>query len=235
MIKLKQISVSLIGIFIISVIFTSCKVLSTSNGFVDMTFNYNPTNFHYIKTVYGSHTESYVMGRLKSGDPNGKGLNNEALWNLKREAQLKSNQTFINVAYDVKETKRWNRLDISVNISADVIELSNKSLNEVESVYLENLKVSTKHIKSEIEYNEYVKLPNTSKKLINKSNGKKYSPADFIIGSHVEINNQYEGIVRGVVIKIKNKQIILQTEIGKSFNWFSSIIQAYDILERIDE
>jgi len=226
--------INLLNIFtivFISVIFTSCKVVSTSNGSVVMTFNYNPTNFHYIKTVYGSHTESYVLGRLKNGDHNGKGLNNEALQNLKREAQLKSNQTFINVAYDVKKTKRWNRLDVIVNISADVIELTDKSFNEVESVYLEDLKVSTN---PSVSTNSSVSKKYIEK-LINKSNGEKYSSADFVIGSQVEINNKYDGTVRGVVIKIKNKEIILQTETGKSFNWFKSIIQAYEIQERIEE
>ncbi len=209
MIKLKQIGVSLFWIFIISIIFTSCKVLSTSNGSVDMTLNYNPTNFHYIKTVYGSHSETYVLGRLKNGDPNGKGLNNVALLNLKREAQLKSNQTLINVAYDVKETRRWNRLDITVNISADVIELTNKSLNEVESKYLEGLQVSNKLNLIEMKMGTYDKY-------------------NFYIGQDVRLINEYSQTYNGIVLNVDLSFLTIEINGKKASFYYNQIKEAYN-------
>ncbi|MBT3418257.1 MAG: hypothetical protein HN427_05735 [Flavobacteriales bacterium] len=96
-------NINLLNIFtvlFISICFSSC--VSISKGYVTPSFDYQPDNFHYIKSVSGSHAESYFLGI--GGDLHGMGLNNTALTNLKNNANLKSNQCLINVSYDNKSS-----------------------------------------------------------------------------------------------------------------------------------
>jgi hypothetical protein len=123
-----------IYLFIIGITLSSCLVnpLGIAQGGIDIGLNYQPNNFKYIKSVIGSDSESYFLG---IGGFNRAGLRNTALNELKKQANLKSNQMLINVAYDHDFSYFFIFVMIQerVVVSADVIEFypNNSSDNNI--------------------------------------------------------------------------------------------------------
>jgi len=199
--------------------FSSC--VSVSKGYVTPGFMYQPNNFHYLKTVEGSHAESYFLGM--GGDIKGIGLNNTALKELKINAKLKSNQTLINVAYDNKTSYFLGGIIISnkVFITADVIEFTEKELSEIESNYLESLNNQTY-----IDNNSLTNLILEGKDL--KGSDNVYSQDDFIIGQSVSICTNNGTLSSGRVLNNKKNILIIRDDVAgrRILYYYTEIKQA---------
>lgn len=150
-----------IYLFIIGITLSSCSI---STGGMKLPFNYQPNNFNYIKLVGGQHTEAYFLGI--GGDINGNGLFNTALTNLKLNADLKSNQSLINIAYDSKKTFiffpiYWQN---KIIITADVIEFYSPNNHDFHKNEKSNSEKNNLELKEENYFNYILELKNNIKK-----------------------------------------------------------------------
>ena len=107
-------------LFLIALIFcfaiTGCATMSNLTA-VDTGTAVSSANFHYVKTVEGTATSTYIFG-LFGGDNAGK-----AVADAKAKANLQKNQALTNVAA-VSTTKVMFGvlIRITTTISADVVE-----------------------------------------------------------------------------------------------------------------
>ena len=95
---------------------TGCATLSNLNA-IDTGTAVSSANFHYVKSVSGKATSTYIFG-LAGGDDAGK-----AIADAKEKANLQDNQALTNVA--VVNTQRIILgiiIRVKTTVSADVIE-----------------------------------------------------------------------------------------------------------------
>jgi hypothetical protein len=190
-----------IYLFILGISLSSC--VSLSNGYIVPPFNYQPTNFKYIKSVLGSHSESYFLGL--GGDTKGVGLNNTALNELKKEANLKSNQTLTNIAYDNKKTYSLFWMHNKVFITADVIEFySSNNQSELLKKVKTNI-VNNNHSSN----NLGIQLENYNKK--NQINELK---ASIHLNDKVEVKTSFKTYI-GIFVIHGSDRFEIKTTKGK--------------------
>ena len=151
-----------IYLFVIGITLSSCASFST--GKITPPFNYQPNNFNYIKLAGGQHAESYFLGI--GGDFNGNGLFNTALTNLKFNAELKSNQSLINIAYDSKKTFiffpiYWQN---KIIITADVIEFYSPNNHDFQKNEKSNSEKINLELNEENYFNYILELKNNIQK-----------------------------------------------------------------------
>ncbi len=95
---------------------TGCATLSSLNA-IDTGTAVSSANFHYVKTVEGEASSTYILG-LAGGDYAGK-----AIADAKEKAALQDNQALVNVA--IVNTQRIILgivVIVKPTVSADVIE-----------------------------------------------------------------------------------------------------------------
>lgn len=108
--------ISLLIIAIVYASLTGCATLSSLNA-VDTGTAVSSANFHYVKSVQGEATSTYILGFAGGNDAG------RAVANLKVKAGLKDNQALVNVA--VVNTQRIILgviIKVKTSVTADVIE-----------------------------------------------------------------------------------------------------------------
>ena len=158
-------------------------------------FNYQPNNFNYIKIAGGEHTEAYFLGIGGFGN----GLFNTALTNLKFNADLKSNQSLINIAYDRKITFiffpiYWQN---KINITADVIEFYSPNNHNFQKNEKSNSDKINLELKEENYFNYILELRNNIHK-----------------GDKVEVIDS-SGTYNGTLIRHGDMKYTIRTDQGK--------------------
>ena len=108
-----------ISLFIIAIVYaslTGCATLSNLNT-VDTGTAVSSANFHYVKSVRGEATSTYILGFAGGNDAG------RAIADVKAKAGLKDNQALANVA--VVNTQRIILgviIKVKTSVTADVIE-----------------------------------------------------------------------------------------------------------------